>query len=102
MASTCKTDLVRCQICNSLKSYSKYKRHLLIHKKSGQIGDNSLGEILFATRVTRKTHLSKEGKIKFGKKCSLCSTRVLDLPSHLKRIHNLNSKDDNFILYSDL
>ena len=89
-------NFVRCQICSHLKSYSKYKRHLRVHEKAGDLGNISIGEILFATRTTRKDISTREHTIRLGRKCSICSQRVLSLGIHLTRIHGLSRQDAEY------
>ena len=94
---------VRCKVCQQLRASEKYRRHLRLHVKAGEITFNDAQEIIFQSKFTRRDCKSKMG-ISIGYKCtvqvddSTCGVYVMDLRSHLLRIHNLSDKDEEFVL----
>ena len=84
----------RCQVCNELRNYGKYRRHLNMHVRNGDINSEQVSRILFQTKYTRKDKKNKTCYIKTGHKCEICGTHVLQLQVHLRNIHGLDSADN--------
>ena len=85
--------MVRCQVCNRLGIYSKYRRHLKLHLVEGSVSLTDIGDLIFQTRYSRKDTSSTTPALKIGRICSECSSRVLDLKTHITRQHG-SSRDD--------
>ena len=90
---------VRCLCCQN-RDAKKYKRHLTHHVKLGEISGEELIDILFQTRYARIGSQCKSNSRKNGILCTVlvnevpCSALVLELRTHLKRIHALSSTDE--------
>ena len=97
---------VRCYICNELKVSEKYRRHLNLHVKNGEITQSVLEEIVFQSKFTRKDCMTKHG-ICIGNLCtfcvgeSICGVYVKDLRTHLIRTHKLSPTNKEFVLALD-
>ncbi|KAI6649940.1 hypothetical protein LOD99_6304 [Oopsacas minuta] len=94
--NTISKDLVRCQICNNLVNYRKYRRHLRVHLRKGLISADNLEEISFGTKFSRKDKLDKNKSIIKGNICYLCGSSVQDLSTHIIRVHDINRGDEKF------
>ena len=93
---------IRCQVCNRLRAFNKYRRHLLYHERDGAITSTEVENILFQTRYTRLTSNVRAMSMRHGRVCPIvdhnvaCSKHVLDLHTHLRRINVLSSSDPEF------
>ena len=89
---------VGCKICQQLRASEKYRRHLRLHVKAGEITFSDAEEIIFQSKFTRTDCILKMG-ISIGYRCtvqvddSTCGVFVMDLRSHLLT-HNLSDKDE--------
>ena len=94
---------VLCQICQKFRHAKKYKRHLMYHTKQGKISVNHIPLVLFQTKYTRAGSKLNENYIRQKKVCNVlvrgteCMTCVIDLPTHLHRVHHLCFPDPKFI-----
>ena len=93
---------ILCQICDRCV-VSKYKRHLQMHRRQGKISSEQLTSILFQTRYTRRGSKMCKNSIRYGVVCTVvinenkCLACVIDLPTHLNRIHKLYFPNTEYI-----
>ena len=90
---------VICEVCLQYKHAKKYRRHLRYHIRQGRITSKRMAEIIFQSRYSRLDSRIKVQSIKTGSSCNIdhCSAVVINLHTHLTKIHGLNPSDDLYI-----
>ena len=96
-----------CDVCKLSRCFKKYKHHLLLHVRNGEISFVEVQKILFKCRIPRSD--ARNGistNPQFGYVCRYrndlnmeCRHVVLDLPRHLAFLHKL---DRSCSLFADL
>ena len=93
---------VLCEICYKYRNAKNYKRHLRIHLNAGAISLNKMNHILFQTRYSRTGSYSRQNTRRYCKRCAVlvsgvrCGSIVLDLATHMRRVHGIATKDERF------
>ena len=88
-----KIKVVKCQVCNEIRAYEKYARHLQLHVKRGQLSEEEMRIIIFQTKSTRNDVLHRYNHTQIGTIYSICGTHVLNINDHLLRQHGIGRND---------
>ena len=97
-----KCPTITCVVCSKKKNLSKYKRHLETHTSNKELSEDSVKQISFQSRYTRKDTKVLNMAPRMGFTCyyssnsKQCNSIVIDLKRHLVKTHKMDPFSEEY------